>query len=252
MAIAAPANTNRKTRKQNRREASNVVPFAEIVTSQKRKSLRLEPRSPNQRILCKYLNDPSKTAVFAVGPAGSGKTMLSVQRAIIALEEGEIEKIIITRPAVAVEEESHGFLPGDLLAKMAPWVVPIMDVFAESYSKRELASMLEKGIIEIAPLGMMRGRTMKKCYVIADECQNSTPNQMKMLLTRIGDGSRIFVTGDVKQTDKVIGENGLIDFIDRFERFGRSEHVVVIELDGRDIQRHPMVTEILQIFGDEC
>ena len=252
MALAhQPANTNRKSRKKQRLEANTVVPFAEIVTSQKRKTLKLEPRSPNQRILTKYLLDDTKTAIFAVGPAGSGKTMLSVQRAILALEAGEVEKIVITRPAVAVEEESHGFLPGDLLAKMAPWVVPIIDVFAENYSKREIASMLERGIIEIAPLGMMRGRTFKKCYVIADECQNSTPNQMKMLLTRIGEGSRMIVTGDIKQTDKVIGENGLIHFIDRFERFSRSEHVVVVELDTRDIQRHPMVNEILRIYGED-
>ena len=131
---------------------------------------------------------------------GTGRTLLGVLAAI-GLRSGKCEKIIVTRPAVSVDEQ-HGFLPGTLVEKMAPWTRPIFDVFEEYWSPQQIEAMITDGVIEIAPLAYMRGRTFKNCYIIADEMQNATPSQMKMLLTRIGTGSRIVVTGDLNQHDR--------------------------------------------------
>ena len=155
----------------------------------------------SQENYLELLKNPRKFIVFAIGPAGTGKTMLAVQMAIKLFKEGAISKIIVTRPAVSVDEE-HGFLPGTLNQKMEPWTRPIFDVFEEYYHPREIAEMLEDGVIEISPLAYMRGRTFKNAFVIADEMQNATPSQMKMLLTRLGENSRMVVTGDLNQADR--------------------------------------------------
>ena len=173
-----------------------------------------------------------------------------MQAAIRALKNKEIDRIVVTRPAVGVENEKHVFLPGSLTQKMEPWTKPLFDVLHEYYTTRDTASMLESEVIEICPLAFMRGRTFKKSLIIADEMQNATPNQMKMLLTRIGEGSRIIVTGDVRQTDRKEGENGLLDFNNLVNRFRDSDHVGVIEFTGNDIERHPAVEEVLRIYGD--
>ena len=170
--------------------------------------------------------------------------------AIKALKERQITKIILTRPAVGVEDEKHGFLPGTLQQKMEPWTKPLFDVLHEYYTTRDTQSMLEVGTIEICPLAFMRGRTFKNCYVIADEMQNATPNQMKMLLTRIGEESRILVTGDIRQTDRKEGENGLLDFNRLLARFEGSKYVSSVKFENKDIERHPAVEEILNIYGE--
>jgi phosphate starvation-inducible PhoH-like protein len=186
--------------------------------------------------------------IFATGPAGTGKTMLAVQWAIDQLKYGEATKIIITRPAVSVDEE-HGFLPGDLNEKMAPWTRPIFDVIAENYNAKEIETMVFEGVIETSPLAYMRGRTFKNAVIIADEMQNATPSQMKMLLTRLGTGSKMVVTGDLQQADRP-SQNGLLEFLKLFKGLKSHRYVDICEFTVGDIERHEAVKEILSIYGD--
>jgi phosphate starvation-inducible PhoH-like protein len=194
------------------------------------------------------LNETTAITV-AVGPAGTGKTYLAMQAAIKALRAGDVERIILTRPAIGVEDEQHGFLPGDINQKMEPWTRPLLDVLREYYHPREIAKMLEDQIIEISPLAFMRGRTFKKAWIVADEMQNATPGQMKMLLSRIGEGSKITVTGDVEQADRKTQDNGLIDLSTRLAQQG-VPGLDIVQLSGRDIQRHPMINSILELYQD--
>lgn len=214
-----------------------------------KKQVTIVPRNLSQEKYLELLRNPKKYIVFAIGPAGTGKTMLGVQMAIKLYQEKTISKIVITRPAVSVDEE-HGFLPGTLNEKMAPWTRPIMDVFEEYYHPREVANMIDSGIIEIAPLAMMRGRTFKNAFIIADEVQNTTPSQMKMLLTRIGEGSRMVVTGDLNQADRP-KENGLLEFYRLYDRQNNNRLIGMAEFGVGDVERHPVVKEILKIYKDE-
>lgn len=154
---------------------------------------------------------------------------------------------MVTRPAVSVDED-HGFLPGTLEQKMAPWTRPIFDVLAEYYYARDIENMIREGVIEISPLAYMRGRTFKKAYIIADEMQNATPNQMKMLLTRLGEGSKMVVTGDLRQADR-LEDNGLIDFTERLAN-KQLDLLSVVQFGMKDIERHEAVKEVLSIYGD--
>jgi len=215
-----------------------------------RRKVELIPKSLNQESYIDLLTDESKLIIFATGPAGTGKTMLAVMAAIQAYQRGDCSKIVITRPAVGVDDEQHGFLPGDINAKMAPWTRPIMDVFAEYYRQSEITCMLDEGTIEVSPLAYMRGRTFKNAWIIADEMQNATPSQMKMLLTRLGDNSKMVVTGDTQQADRWESENGLIDVKRLVDGFGASKFIAGIEFAGRDIQRHAAVAEVLKIYGE--
>ena len=172
----------------------------ELQTYRKKK-ITILPRNVHQEDYIDLLDDPQKSICFATGPAGTGKTMLAVQMGIHKYDSGEVSKIVITRPAVSVDEQ-HGFLPGDLKDKMAPWTRPIFDVLEEHWTPKQVERMIENKEIEIAPLAYMRGRTFKECWIVADEMQNATPEQMKMLLTRIGTGSKIVVTGDLAQHDR--------------------------------------------------
>jgi len=227
-------------------ETKNVLEFKQSV--RRKPQVQIVPRNLAQEIYLEMLKNPKKYIVFAIGPAGTGKTMLGVQMAIKQLREGMINKIIITRPAVSVDEE-HGFLPGDLNAKMAPWTRPIMDVFAEYYHPKEVNEMLEDGTIEISPLAYMRGRTFKDAFIIADEVQNTTPGQMKMLLTRLGEGSRMVVTGDLNQADRP-NENGLLDFVRLYEELKNHKLIDMAWFDASHIERHPVVKEILSIYKE--
>ena len=226
---------------------SNVISIDR--TQKKRQRVLIYPKNLNQEDYLIKLNDPSKMIIFAIGPAGTGKTMLAVQWAIDELKDGSIDKIIITRPAVSVDEE-HGFLPGDLNEKMAPWTRPIMDVFAENYNAKEVTAMIEEGVIETSPLAYMRGRTFKNAVVIADEMQNATPSQMKMLLTRLGTGSKMVVTGDLQQADRP-NNNGLLEFLSLYKNFENHKYVDMSHFTANDIERHEAVKEILKIYGDE-
>jgi phosphate starvation-inducible PhoH-like protein len=214
----------------------------------RKNQVEIIPRSVSQEHYIELLKNHRKTIVFAIGPAGTGKTMLAVQMAIKQLKEGSISKIIVTRPAVSVDEE-HGFLPGTLNQKMEPWTRPIFDVFEEYYHPKELATMLEYGVIEISPLAYMRGRTFKNAFVIADEMQNATPSQMKMLLTRVGENSRMVVTGDLNQADRP-RENGLLEFCNLYNEGGEHRLIAMAKFTSQDVERHPVVKEILSIYKE--
>ena len=229
-------------------ETNNTLSFNQYV--QQRKTVHLIPKSLNQEHYIELLTDQTKHIVFATGPAGTGKTMLAMLAGIKAFKEGQVSKLILTRPAVGVDDERHGFLPGNINAKMEPWTRPLFDVIQEYYSPREVARMLEEQVIEISPLAFMRGRTFKGSWVVADEMQNATPGQIKMLLTRLGEGSKIVVTGDTRQADRSDSDNGLLDFKGLVERYQQSKYVAGVEFECKDIARHPAVKEILDIYGE--
>jgi phosphate starvation-inducible PhoH-like protein len=225
----------------------NTINFNQALKAQNR-HVELVPKSRNQENLIVTLQDPSQHIVVAVGPAGTGKTYLAMLAAIKALKAGHCDKIVLTRPAVGVEDERHGFLPGDLISKMEPWTRPLLDVMREYYSTKDIARMMEDGTIEISPLAYMRGRTFKNAWIIADEMQNATPGQMKMLLSRIGEHSRIVVTGDVEQTDRTAKENGLLDLAEKLKA-QRVNGLAICSLGKRDIQRHPIIDAVLGLYS---
>lgn len=214
---------------------------------QKKQRVHVTPRNYNQEIYLSKLLDQDKNIIFALGPAGTGKTLIACQVGIKLLKEGVVDKIVVTRPAVSVDED-HGFLPGTLQEKMAPWTRPIFDVLQEYYYSRDIENMIKEGVVEISPLAYMRGRTFKNAYIIADEMQNATPNQMKMLLTRLGEGSKMVVTGDLRQADR-LDDNGLIDFCRLLDN-KKLNYIDIVNFNKGDIERHEAVKEILAIYGD--
>ena len=225
----------------------NIIDFQPYLPAKKQR-VNIQARNANQKLYLSKLYEESTSIVLAIGPAGTGKTMLAVQFGIKLFQEGKVDRIVVTRPAVSVDEDL-GFLPGDLNEKMAPWTRPIFDVLGEYYQKKEIANMLEEGVIEISPLAYMRGRTFKNAYIVADEMQNATVNQMKMLLTRLGEGSKMVVTGDLAQADR-LSDNGLIDFCSLLKQKEYLEHIDIIEFDAQDIERHNAVKEVLSVYGE--
>lgn len=238
----------KKTPRHSRQEqAGSVVNFNDAVKA-KARDTQLIPKSVNQEKYILSLLDETQDIVIAYGPAGTGKTYLAMQAAIKSFRQGLCERIVLTRPAVGVEDEKHGFLPGTLEEKMAPWTRPLLDVLREYYSAFEITKMLENQTIEIAPLAFMRGRTFKDSWIIGDEMQNASPGQMKMLLTRIGEGSKIIVTGDVEQTDKRKKDNGLIDLCERLDNPVCG--ITTCALTVKDIQRHRIIESVLKMYCD--
>jgi phosphate starvation-inducible PhoH-like protein len=225
----------------------NIIDFQPYLPAKKQR-VNIQARNANQKLYLSKLYAESTSIVLAIGPAGTGKTMLAVQFGIKMFQEGLVDKIVVTRPAVSVDEDL-GFLPGTLNEKMAPWTRPIFDVLGEYYQAKDIAKMLEEGVIEISPLAYMRGRTFKNAYIIADEMQNATVNQMKMLLTRLGEGSKMVVTGDLAQADR-LSDNGLIDFCNLLEQKEYLEHIDIIRFDNKDIERHNAVKEVLAVYGE--
>ncbi|MDG4970323.1 PhoH family protein [Lactococcus lactis] len=186
--------------------------------------------------------------VFGIGPAGTGKTFLAVVMAVQALRNGQVKRIILTRPAVEAGE-SLGFLPGDLQEKVDPYLRPVYDALFQILGKTATERMMERGIIEIAPLAYMRGRTLDDAFVILDEAQNTTTMQMKMFLTRLGFNSKMIVNGDISQIDlpnKV--KSGLIDAKDKLSHVKSIDFVYFM---AKDVVRHPVVAEIIKAYGDE-
>jgi phosphate starvation-inducible PhoH-like protein len=234
----------RKAKYQRQLQQDNTINFNQAL---KRKQIILLPKSLNQENLITSLLDPQTSITVATGPAGTGKTYLAMLAAIKAFRDGACERIVLTRPAVGVDDEKHGFLPGDLNSKMEPWTRPLFDVLREFYTKKELARMLDEQTIEISPLAFMRGRTFKDAWIIADEMQNATPSQMKMLMTRIGENSKIVITGDVEQTDRTVNNNGLIDLCKRLQT--QRNGLSVCYMNNRDIQRHPIIDTVLEIYA---
>jgi phosphate starvation-inducible PhoH-like protein len=241
---------NRAVKQQKRQMTNqeNTIKF-EQAKPQKQRPIDIVPRTRNQETLVLALQDDSQHIVVTAGPAGTGKTYLAMLAAVKAFREGEVERIVLTRPAVGVEGEEHGFLPGDLNQKMDPWVRPLTDILREYYRQPDIVAMIAEQTIEIAPLGFMRGRTFKDCFIIADEMQNATPNQVKMLMTRIGEGSKIVITGDVEQADRNRGSNGLMDLCQRLQE-GGVKGIAVCGLDNRDIQRHKIIDSVLNLYAN--
>ena len=186
----------------------------------------------------------SQSVVLALGPAGTGKTYLAIAKAVEALEAGKVQRIVLSRPALEAGE-SLGFLPGDLTEKLAPYLRPLYDALTERLGIKRLKQMLADGIIEIAPVAYMRGRTLSECFVVIDEAQNCTYTQIKMLLTRLGWRSTMVLTGDPDQTDLLPGISGLADIASRLEQV---PDVPVVRLAEGDIVRHPLVASMLTVL----
>ena len=205
------------------------------------------PRGVNQEQYLQHLQNPNVSVVFGLGPAGTGKTLFACSQAVQDLRRGQVQKIVLTRPMVTVEEEL-GFLPGNMVSKMAPWTRPIFDILLEFYSQRDIDLMVQNGVIEISPLAFMRGRTFHRSFVIADEMQNSSPNQMLMMLTRLGRKSKMVITGDLKQSDRML-DNGLLDFLGRYHP-GVDPSIQLVQMNVSDVQRSVVVGHILALYED--
>lgn len=228
-------------------EANNTIQFERQA---RRSNQVIVPRNAVQEEYLDLLTDSQKCIVFSIGPAGTGKTLLAMMAGIEALREGRVKRLILTRPAVGVEGESHGYLPGDLTSKMMPWTQPLMDILRECYDATQIELMIQNQIIELAPIAYLRGRTFKHCWIVLDEAQNTSVNQMKAILTRLGDGSKLIVTGDLDQMDRpYLKDNGLRDFI---ERLPENEKMMgKIQFKKQHIERHPIVARVLELYGDQ-
>ena len=228
-------------------EVANTIAFNTAPRAQPRR-IDLIPRTRNQERLVMALQDPDQHIVVTAGPAGTGKTYLAMLAAVKNLREGVCDRIVLTRPAVGVEGESHGFLPGNLVAKMEPWTRPLLDVMREYYRPQDIVAMIEDQVLEISPLAYMRGRTFKNLWIIADEMQNATPAQVKMLMTRIGQNSKIVITGDVEQADRAQGDNGLYDLCAKLGQTAVAG-IAVCEMQTRDVQRHSIIGPVLKLYA---
>lgn len=206
-----------------------------------------KPKNESQARYFRALEKPYNKIIIATGPAGTGKTLIGTEYGIRQFLLGKYEKLIFTRPAVSADEDL-GFLPGTLEDKMAPWIRPIYDILYRFITPTEVSEMVANKVIEIAPLAYMRGRTFKNTWIVADECQNTSVNQFKMLLTRMGENSRMVITGDLDQHDRHDEVNGLADFLDKFKGC-RSTSISSIEFDKGDIERDEVIKEVLDIYA---
>jgi len=202
----------------------------------------VKPRSEGQARLMTAIDDHN--LVMAMGPAGTGKTYLAVSKAVEALESGQVGRIVLSRPAVEAGEHI-GFLPGALEEKLAPYLRPLYDALADRLSPKRLKALMAEGLIEIAPIAYMRGRTLNNAYIVVDEAQNCTYGQLKMLLTRLGWNSTMVVTGDPAQTDLLPEMSGLKDICERLEGV---QDIAVIRLEAKNIVRHPLVASMLDVL----
>jgi phosphate starvation-inducible PhoH-like protein len=221
-----------------------------LSIDEKKRIKTFHPKTENQRNFVELMRNDKVDIIVAIGPAGTGKTMLACYAAVEALRLKKVNKIVVTRPVVSVDEEL-GFLPGSLESKMDPWTRPIFDTLRETFSAKEIEKMMEESVIEIVPLGFMRGRTFKNAWIIADEMQNSSPTQMFMLATRIGEGSKMIITGDLNQSDLNPNKNGLLEIYHKVrmtERQNGLDYVQYIELDKEDVQRSRAAKIILGIY----
>lgn len=222
----------------------NINPDDVIVFGTK--GIVVKPKSANQKKLVKA--SQNHDLVFAVGPAGSGKTYISVALAVRALKNKEVRKIIITRPAVEAGE-NLGFLPGDLIEKVDPYLRPIYDAIGDMISVEKLNFYKESGVIEVAPLAYMRGRTLDNAFIILDEAQNTTPMQIKMFMTRLGPKGKMIITGDVSQIDLPKHQkSGLVEAINILKDV---KGIKTIQLEGKDVVRHKLVQNIIEAYDSD-
>lgn len=218
--------------------------MADQIDNQRDKSYMktVKPRSEGQKILMDHIKD--KALTLAMGPAGTGKTYLAIAAAVEALENGEVERIILSRPAMEAGE-SLGYLPGAMEDKMAPYLRPLFDALGDRLGGRKVKQYMDDGTIEIAPVGFMRGRTLNNAFVVIDEAQNCTYQQLKMLLSRLGWHSTMVVTGDPAQSDLLEGMSGLRQIATKLSTI---KNIGYVELKQEDIVRHPLVAEMLEVI----
>lgn len=247
----------RKTRKGSKYDPENVHHMFEkggfdkgwdpldenIDKSRDKKYVKnVKPRSEGQAILMDAIDE--KSLVMAIGPAGTGKTYLAITKAVEAWEAGEVERIVLTRPAMEAGE-TLGYLPGDMHEKMAPYLRPLYDSLGDRVGGKKVRQLIDDNTIEIAPVGFMRGRTLNNAFVVIDEAQNCTYSQLKMIVSRLGWHSTMVITGDPDQSDLLDGMSGLREIADKLERL---KNVGVVRLTSDDIVRHPLVSEMLDIL----
>jgi phosphate starvation-inducible PhoH-like protein len=239
-----PATIESVARVLDQRESPSTV-LEDVVW--RHRNLRVAPKSVNQK---RYVDAIRRSTItFGVGPAGTGKTFLAIAMAAAALSRREVNRIILTRPAVEAGERL-GFLPGDLMAKVDPYLRPLFDALHDMLDAERVAAHLEKGVIEVAPLAFMRGRTLNDSFIILDEAQNTTPEQMKMFLTRLGFGSKMVVTGDITQVDLPREQkSGLIVVGDILEGV---EGVDFVRFGGDDVVRHKLVQRIVAAYAEHA
>jgi Phosphate starvation-inducible protein PhoH, predicted ATPase len=203
----------------------------------------IKPKTIGQKIYTDTIKD--KMIVFGVGPAGTGKTYLAMAMGIQAFKNNEVSKIILTRPAIEAGEKL-GFLPGDLQSKVDPYLRPLYDALYQIMGAESFLHNTEKGLIEVAPLAYMRGRTLDNAFIILDEAQNTTPAQMKMFLTRIGFGSKVIITGDMSQKDLPSGASSGLDVA--LKVVNKVDDIGIVHLDNKDVVRHPIVQKIVLAY----
>ena len=216
---------------------------------------KIQPKNNQQNKYDEFLRNPEIKLIIGNGPAGTGKTLLACNNAIKQFENKNFKRIVITRPVISVEEDI-GFLPGNINQKMNPWTIPMFDVFREHYNSNEIKYLVSENILEIVPLGLMRGRTFKDAFIIADEMQNSSPTQMLMMLTRIGENSKMAITGDLDQSDlKTI--NGFEDLILKLNhKYDKNYHgmlkdkISMVNFKQKDVVRSEIVSTVLDLYSD--
>jgi phosphate starvation-inducible PhoH-like protein len=241
--------SRRKIKSFESANSSTIIPFEKQFI---KKSVKIIPRNIHQEEYLEYLLDPNKSVVIATGPAGTGKTVLAMMVGVKMLLEKKVSKLILTRPMVSVLGEEHlGALPGTLEEKMDPWVRPLMDVLLEHYGMRDIETMIYNRVIEIVCLSHLRGRNFKDAFIIADELQNSTISQCKMLLTRLCENAKIVLTGDNRQSDRRDSDNGLLHFKTLLSNFPNSRYISSVDFGYKDIERSKVVSEVLKIYGED-
>ncbi|HVM63573.1 MAG TPA: PhoH family protein [Acidimicrobiales bacterium] len=221
-------------------ERPSEVLTAEVLRAAKGRTVR--PKTSGQKRYADAI--AAHTITFGIGPAGTGKSYLAVALAVQALQAKQVSRIILTRPAVEAGERL-GFLPGDMMAKVDPYLRPLYDALSDMLEPEGMARLLDRGLVEVAPLAFMRGRTLNNSFIILDEAQNTTPEQMKMFLTRIGYGSKAVITGDVTQIDIAGGRSGLVGLE---EVLGGIDGIAFVRLSGRDVVRHRIVQDIVDAY----
>lgn len=207
----------------------------------------IKPRNPKQAEYLRLLNCADTHIVIATGCAGTGKTFVGVSHAMEKLLAGEIKKIVITRPLVAVEDKNFGALPGSAFEKQYPYLLSVLDTVYKYVTPQQFQNLMTKGVVEICPLIFMRGRSFENCFIIADEMQNSSPNQMLMLLTRIGQGSKMIIDGDAGQIDRGFEHSGLVDLLYKLEQKPQ-EGFGIVHFTEEEVERHEMVKKVLRLY----
>jgi phosphate starvation-inducible protein PhoH and related proteins len=230
---------------------SRSIRSVHVTCSQTKRQLQKTPRvlkNENQRLYKTSLDNNDKSIVVAHGPAGTGKTMLAVEGGLQRLVDRRIERMIVTRPAVSVDNEEFGFLPGTLESKLKPWLMPVFDFLSQTMEYGEIENMMLTRKLEIAPLAFMRGRTFENSWILVEEAQNCTSAQLLMVLTRLGKGSKLIITGDPQQHDRGYDENGLTDLVRKLD-LNPHANIDVIEFEQQDVQRHPLIPFLLDLYA---